>query len=259
VRLPRDWLGPREDLVPFGLRASAPEPALSASASSPEAPPSAEDFWGERSAAIHDVVQAPAGEPVPVVHAVPTGVESHDRPRVAARRGHRRLLAATALTIAAATATPPILAILGPSGSASHDAGTPRLNVAAVLNEGISRTLQRGIALLDASSRRSQAAETVRPPFAARRAAPTRPRFRSVHEPAHSHAAAPVTSAAAASAGVARSTPPARVHTYQPAVVPARVETGSAPAPRHPSHSSGASVSPTGESGALGPVQSPNG
>jgi hypothetical protein len=40
VRLPRDWLGPREDLVPFGPSADAEDGALAT-------PPSTHDFWGE--------------------------------------------------------------------------------------------------------------------------------------------------------------------------------------------------------------------
>ena len=52
VRLPRDWLGPRDELVPFGPRASSED--------AEEPPPTAEDFWGERSASIHDALQAPA-------------------------------------------------------------------------------------------------------------------------------------------------------------------------------------------------------
>jgi hypothetical protein len=51
VRLPRDWLGPRDELVPFG-----------AGAAEPPAPPSANDFWGEDSAAMHDAVQGPSPE-----------------------------------------------------------------------------------------------------------------------------------------------------------------------------------------------------
>jgi hypothetical protein len=260
VRLPRDWLGPREDLVPFGRRASAPISESSMSALAPDAPASAADFWGERSAAIHDAVQAPAEEPAPVVPAAPIGVEAHDRGRLAALRRHRRVLAATALIIAAATATSLMFGVHGPIGSASHDAGAARLNVAAVLNEVVSRTLQRGIALLDASTRRNQATATARHhSLTARRTAPSRRGFTPVHGPAQSQPAAPVTFAAPASADVARSTPPAPAHTYEPAVAPARVETSSAAAQGHASRSSGASVSPTGESGALGPVQSPNG
>lgn len=59
VRLPRDWLGSRDELVPFGPSADPPrqpEPA----GSPPEAtPPSASDFWGEESASVQDALQAP--------------------------------------------------------------------------------------------------------------------------------------------------------------------------------------------------------
>jgi hypothetical protein len=258
VRLPRDWLGPREDLVPFGPRAGGaePEPSLPA----PEAPPSAADFWGERSAAIHDAVQAPAEEPIPVAPAIPTGVEAHDCQRVVAPRGHRRVLAATALTIAAIAGTSQMLGILGQSGSASNDAGSARLNVATILDDGVSRTLQRGIASLDASTRPRQATATARSHrLAAPRTAPAGLAFRPTHEPGHSQPAAPVTFTAAPSVDVAHSTPHAAVHTYEPAVVPTRVETRRPPARSRTSGSSTASVNPTGEAGALGPVQSPNG
>jgi hypothetical protein len=40
VRLPRDWLGPREDLIPFGPSAEAEDDGLAT-------PPSTHDFWGE--------------------------------------------------------------------------------------------------------------------------------------------------------------------------------------------------------------------
>ena len=58
MRLPRDWLGPREELVPFGPRAASRVP--DESSPTDDAAPSAEDFWGERSAAIHSALQAPS-------------------------------------------------------------------------------------------------------------------------------------------------------------------------------------------------------
>lgn len=52
VRLPVDWLGPREELVPFGPAADRDdEPADSAL--------SAEAFWGEQAASLHEPIQAP--------------------------------------------------------------------------------------------------------------------------------------------------------------------------------------------------------
>ncbi len=40
MRLPRDWLGPREELIPFGPAADAGDDGLGT-------PPSTHDFWGE--------------------------------------------------------------------------------------------------------------------------------------------------------------------------------------------------------------------
>jgi hypothetical protein len=58
IRLPRDWLGPPEELVPIG-------PAARARAAQREAedgmPPAADAFWSEDSAALHDAVRAPSG------------------------------------------------------------------------------------------------------------------------------------------------------------------------------------------------------
>jgi hypothetical protein len=58
VRLPRDWLGPRDELVPFGPRADPPA-----------SPPSADDFWGEKSDAVQLAVQGPERSSPAVVQA----------------------------------------------------------------------------------------------------------------------------------------------------------------------------------------------
>lgn len=52
VRLPRDWLGPRDELIPFGPSAD--------SADDPASLPTAEDFWGEDSSSIQTAVEGPA-------------------------------------------------------------------------------------------------------------------------------------------------------------------------------------------------------
>jgi len=57
VRFPRDWLGPREELIPFGPSAEGP----SNDTRSAGRPPTADDFWGESSSSIQDALQAPEG------------------------------------------------------------------------------------------------------------------------------------------------------------------------------------------------------
>lgn len=104
VRFPRDWLGPREELVPFGPRAgraagadearrdaaddsarglgAAPPPAAAAGLDAAPPPPaasglgaapppsaasapSAADFWGEASASVQEPLQGPSHPLVP--------------------------------------------------------------------------------------------------------------------------------------------------------------------------------------------------
>jgi hypothetical protein len=52
VRLPRDWLGPRDELIPFGPSADSADDSVP--------PPTADDFWGEDSSSIQTAVEAPA-------------------------------------------------------------------------------------------------------------------------------------------------------------------------------------------------------
>jgi hypothetical protein len=53
VRLPRDWLGPRDELIPIGPISDKSAP-----------PPTADDFWGESSALVQDALSAPMGTAV---------------------------------------------------------------------------------------------------------------------------------------------------------------------------------------------------
>lgn len=57
VRLPRDWLGPREELVPIGPRARAAERTDDDPADAQ--PPTAASFWGEDSGSLQAPMQAP--------------------------------------------------------------------------------------------------------------------------------------------------------------------------------------------------------
>ena len=243
VRLPRDWLGPREDLVPFGPRASTPE-----------APPSAADFWGERSAAIHDALEAPAEDSSDVPADGGADVVAPRRRRVPGRRRRHRIAAVTAVAVAGLASVSLAVGLLGPGRSAPNDDHAAKLNVAAVLSDGVARTLQHGLALVDASAGDGQtpAPNHHRAP-AIRRTPRSRPVFKRVHESTHPHPIASASSVRHASPAVAPSSPPTTVHTYTHPTDSATGRTVSAP------HSSAASVSPTGESGALGPIQSPNG
>src|ERR1700727_3001710 len=94
VRLPRDWLGPREDLIPFGT--------TSERGPSGDSAPTADDFWGESSAAVQDAVQRP-----------PIQAPSTGPPRLLARG--RTLL--VGLVAAAAAA---VLAVVLVGGGGQH-------------------------------------------------------------------------------------------------------------------------------------------
>lgn len=80
VRFPRDWFGPIEDLVPFGPRARGESAAgcdqatgesatvfelSSSTAEDSVSPASANDFWGEDSASVHQAVEPPTGPEAP--------------------------------------------------------------------------------------------------------------------------------------------------------------------------------------------------
>jgi hypothetical protein len=56
VPFPRDWLGPREELIPFGPSAG----------DKPRVPPAADAFWGEDSGAIHAVLPGPGAVAAPI-------------------------------------------------------------------------------------------------------------------------------------------------------------------------------------------------
>ncbi len=59
VRLPRDWLGPRDELIPFGASAPGQDDEPSEGFGPP---PTANDFWGEDSSSLQSALEAPASE-----------------------------------------------------------------------------------------------------------------------------------------------------------------------------------------------------
>jgi len=88
VQLPaRDWLGPREELVPLGPSRQS------------DSPPRADDFWSEDSAALQDAWQPPAA-PKPAQEAQATaGARSRGLPQVAAGARRRWVAAGAFLAV----------------------------------------------------------------------------------------------------------------------------------------------------------------
>ncbi len=109
VRLPRDWIGPREELVPFGPRAwetddeAVDAPGIDEAATDSTghaAAPSAEDFWGEHSAAVQDVLQGPP----PLDPELPGSSANRGRGTAPVRRSSRaRKVGAVAALVAVAS------------------------------------------------------------------------------------------------------------------------------------------------------------
>jgi hypothetical protein len=121
VRLPRDWLGPREELVPLEGTTGA--------AASAGAPPRADDFWGEDSASLQDAWQAP-GETGPAVGFGPPVRQARWRGGAFTYGGRRRVAASLAL-IAALAATGIGVAYAGSGASRQRSGDRPAARLAA--------------------------------------------------------------------------------------------------------------------------------
>jgi hypothetical protein len=251
VRLPRDWLGPREELIPFGPRAASIE-ADEAPPSSEDPLPSPADFWGEQSAAIQSAVQAPAAPEGGIdgslgAHAI--RVARVDRRAVA---GCAAVVAIVAVLVGALVSSSP-----GPRG-APHPAGASNIGFAAVLSAGVSRILRLDLGRVDAA----RVAPTTVRHTPHRESAPKRPHRTARPRPTQSVHIAPHV--------VAATTPSyRRVSTYTSdatnaggtdthSETPPATRSAPAQSPSRPV-ASRATVPATGESGALGPIQSPNG
>jgi hypothetical protein len=287
-----DWIGPRDELVPFGRRSrprrgERPLPPTIPADSEPKAapatgqgvfqadampdpPPSAEDFWGERAAAIHDALEAPVDHRPSYGGGADAGgvadngsgssAPSIGRGPVSAHRARVRYRGLRSKSLAAAAC----LAILALAGFAlalhPFGARTPRhalggvskLPLASVLSNALSRALTRDLPRIGSAAPHHHAA------FAGRNRIRRHPvHLRSIAQPVH--ASTPVLTSGsvgahptAAYASHETSTTP--TSTYTPSPPPANASSSTARAP-----SSNASVSATGASGALGPIQSPNG
>ena len=281
VRLPREWLGPREELVPFAVDDEPVDPLAS--------PPSTHDFWGE---ADDDLWGKPAEEMAPeprrrlprcrgVVHAGESPV----------RRFLRRSL----------NRTPPIAL---PARAQRRDAVAPRrlrlrLRPSAWVAVGVALTMI-GVAISAAEQTRHPAptarASRGRParttatvaagigfvpphPASRLRARPSarlqaRPSISRVHPVPHRTRSARQTHAATSPRATRHTTPQPQTSTVQPVryTAPATTTTSASPSAAPPvttavtapvtpaARSSAGSHQPaTGASGALAPGSSPDG
>jgi hypothetical protein len=164
VRLPRDWLGPREDLVPIGssTRFADEEPGA-------ERPPTANDFWGETSATLQDTLDAPAGRSTAWIVRLSTR-SIHAPGRATTAVG---LIAGLALIVSVIGFSPstksnqdPLRAAAVLSGSVDAPASKPSLaaSIRGIANHAAAQTTRRG--------ERGRRAEVHRTVKRAERAAP---------------------------------------------------------------------------------------
>ncbi len=244
-----DWIGPHDELVPFGRRDQEQEPERPPEEVAPpsfaasDAPPSAEDFWGERAGGLHDALEAPAEarspadagnrSPGPVVAPTP----------VVLRAGRRRAVVAGAAAIVVVAAAGLVLTIGRFDAGTPATPGTPRAQVASVLSDGMNRILSLDLPLIEPRPDRAHSAVARHTLTVGRRT--SRPRY--VSEPVHYTPSPPTNKAAP-------SYPSVEAGPAQAAPV---TDTDSRPVSS--SNASSAPVTPTGQSGALGPIQSPNG
>jgi hypothetical protein len=252
-----DWIGPRDELVPFGPRqrtrggeisdelSAAPLPTPS------DSPPSACDFWGERAASL----QGPILDCGPV--GADSGMGAHastapPTPRARAVRG-RRLAAVAACGVVAALVGV-VLALVPLGAGTSHGPGLngAKLPLAALIRNAVDRNLTLAVPRIAPRSSHASGLPATRAARVSRKASrghsvSERVRYtRSAQKPttASFHPTATASSARVSPAPTGADTAPA---------------TTSAPPSTTRATSSSAAVSPTGESGALGPIQSPNG
>lgn len=106
VPFPRDWLGPRDELVPFGRDAAEAPEADAETADVHEIslapPPGPDAFWGEDSAEIHAVLQGP--DVGPRDQKDREDRDAGHKPTPATRRRPRRTVALIAAALVAAVA-----------------------------------------------------------------------------------------------------------------------------------------------------------
>jgi hypothetical protein len=133
VRLPRDWLGPRDELVPIGPRAGAVD---TSDGDQTEAfLPNASSFWDEDSGSLQAPMQAPAGAWQPTPAARPASPRPRrrrlPRPRFgsSASRAFISRRRATAAMGVLATGLLLILAVIGRTEGGTHKASNTAASI----------------------------------------------------------------------------------------------------------------------------------
>jgi hypothetical protein len=264
VRLPRDWLGPRDELVPIGPRARAAQPPDTASVES--LPPDAASFWGEDSGALHSPMAAPvdpraaqgppsaAGPPLrPRVHLprLRLGLRGSRAVRLAPRRR-----AGTAAVVGLLVAC--VVVVLAAIGETEGSAHAPR-SIAASLSPDARITTITGV---NRARLRAHTHTVTHTTTARRDGAKAKAKAKAKHA-SHHHAstgrhrhrtssAPPVTNRAGEAAVATTST-------SSPATTTS-ASTASAPAATPASSTSSSSQQPAfGANGQLGPGSSPDG
>jgi hypothetical protein len=288
VRLPREWIGPLEDLVP--IRPATETRDQPAEIAGDEVPPAADAFWSEDAGALHNAVQAPAGPSSGL--AVPAPAESGGpgdglrlrarfRPPVAAVRSRCRRPGAKRMAAAGVAGAVVVVAAIGTlwqSDTGRAPTSRTQHNLAQVGHSG-ARTDQPGrsaVATAAAATIAGRRSAGLNPP--GRRVASGRHRagsrkpvarhrggtaHRGLHRasPAPSSATAEPVAASTVNSGAASNYPPATgappsTTTTPPTTTPV---TQSASGGGASSAGSGSASSPAfGPSGALGPGSSPN-
>jgi hypothetical protein len=229
VRLPREWLGPREELVPFAVDDEPVDPLGT--------PPSTHDFWGE---ALSDDWSVPAAAAAPRRRRITHRVRGVPHARAST--------VAVLLVIGIAVSIGGQAGNRAPSVHASHAGGVPETTTALAgiglaSTDSVGRLHPRSSALRSRSVRH-RAATTGRTNRPARRRAtrPAKPHTRTMTvEPVRYTAPAVTTTSSSPT-----TTPPVTT----PATPPATAATRSSAGSHQPA---------TGASGALGPGSSPDG
>jgi hypothetical protein len=276
VRLPRDWLGPREELVPVG-RAAGPVAPFGDDG----LPPTADAFWSEDSAALHDALQAPPAQPTSQQGAPASPLSGPPLARPPWRSRTRRLsiprLPASHLRPSPrwALLTLPIgaLLVLALLGSAAKPASPPARGpsaAAAALTQAVTRdpaTKLRVTAPATHSAGQRRVAPRRR--HRGNAASPARTHHapshatRRTHSPSHgsgSSSSAPPSAAPASSTYVAAPTGSSGTSdgTSSPSEAPSSAGADSTVSPSANHTATSASHTAFGENGSLGPGSSPD-